>query len=115
MLQSCLNRSSWRPGCGRRDAIPHPNKSGWAATSPQTAWILTVFVEDNVNGMNAEELNEHMSRSVTDELVKSSSVNPYEYLTYVFTNAPNWDVRNHVDYLEFLMPWSHAVKSIALA
>jgi len=36
--------------------------------------VLTVFVEDNGTGMNAGELNERMSRSVTDALAKSSSV-----------------------------------------
>jgi hypothetical protein len=39
------------------------------------------------------------------ETAKENGLNPYEYLTYVFKNAPNWDVRNNPNYLEFLMPW----------
>jgi len=49
------------------------------------------------------------------ETAKESRVNPYEYLTYIFKNAPNWDIRNNVDNLELLLPWSHTVKRIALS
>ena len=40
------------------------------------------------------------------ETAKENGVNPYEYLTYVFKNAPNWDVRTNFDYLDLLMPWN---------
>ena len=49
------------------------------------------------------------------ETAKENGVNSYEYLTYIFTNAPNWDVRHNVNYLELLMPWSHSVKRIGLS
>jgi transposase len=49
------------------------------------------------------------------ETAKENGVNPYEYLTYVFKNAPNWDVRHNVNYLELLMPWSHTVKPTKLS
>ena len=40
------------------------------------------------------------------ETAKESDLNPYEYLTYVFTNAPNWNIRNDFDKLDWLMPWN---------
>jgi len=49
------------------------------------------------------------------ETAKENGVNPYVYLTHIFKNAPNWDVRNNVDYIEFLLPWSNAVKRIGLS
>jgi len=39
------------------------------------------------------------------ETAKENGLNPYEYLTYVFKNAPNWDIRNNVNNLERLLPW----------
>jgi transposase len=38
------------------------------------------------------------------ETAKENNLNPYAYLTYIFQNAPNWDIRNNLDYLQFLMP-----------
>jgi len=49
------------------------------------------------------------------ETAKENRLNPYEYLTYVFKNAPNWDVRNNADYIELLLPWSHTVKRTGLS
>ena len=39
------------------------------------------------------------------ETAKENGLNPYEYLTYVFTNAPNWDIHNNINNLERLIPW----------
>jgi hypothetical protein len=39
------------------------------------------------------------------ETAKENGLNPYEYLTYVFRNAPNWDIRNDINNLERLLPW----------
>jgi hypothetical protein len=39
------------------------------------------------------------------ETAKENGLNPHEYLVYVFTNAPNWDIRNNMDKLEQLLPW----------
>jgi transposase len=39
------------------------------------------------------------------ETAKENELNPYEYLTYVFKNAPNWDIRSNKDNLERLLPW----------
>jgi hypothetical protein len=39
------------------------------------------------------------------ETAKENGLKPYEYLTYVFGNAPNWDIRRNVDNLERLLPW----------
>jgi hypothetical protein len=49
------------------------------------------------------------------ETAKENGLNPYDYLTHIFTNAPNWDVRNNYDYIEFLLPWSHVVKRAGLS
>jgi hypothetical protein len=39
------------------------------------------------------------------ETAKENGLNPYEYLTYVFRNAPNWDIRGNADNMEQLLPW----------
>jgi len=38
------------------------------------------------------------------ETAKENGLNPFAYLTYVFTNAPNWDIRNDINALERLLP-----------
>jgi len=38
------------------------------------------------------------------ESAKENGLCPFKYLTYIFKNAPNWDIRNNPDMLEFLMP-----------
>lgn len=38
------------------------------------------------------------------ETAKENALNPFVYLTYVFTNAPNWDIRNNADLLQWLIP-----------
>jgi len=40
------------------------------------------------------------------ETAKENKVSPYEYLTYIFKNAPNWNIRNSFDYFDLLMPWN---------
>lgn len=37
------------------------------------------------------------------ETAKENGIDPYAYLTYIFKNAPNWDIRNSMD---LLMPRS---------
>ena len=39
------------------------------------------------------------------ETAKENNLNPYEYLTYIFTHAPNWDIPNNINNLERLLPW----------
>jgi len=39
------------------------------------------------------------------ETAKENGLNPYEYLAYVWRNAPNWDIRSNVNNLERLLPW----------
>jgi len=47
------------------------------------------------------------------ETCKENNVNPFDYLTFVFSNAPNWDIQNNPETIEKLLPWnckqSHAV------
>jgi len=38
------------------------------------------------------------------ETAKENGLNPYEYLIYIFKNAPNWDVSNDPDALTRLLP-----------
>ena len=39
------------------------------------------------------------------ETAKENNLNPFAYLTYIFKNAPNWDIRNNPDALQKLLPW----------
>jgi transposase len=38
------------------------------------------------------------------ETAKENGLNPYTYLTYIFRNAPNWDIRNDVNAIQNLLP-----------
>jgi len=38
------------------------------------------------------------------ETAKENGLNPFAYLTHVFTNAPNYDIRNNLDALQCLLP-----------
>lgn len=38
------------------------------------------------------------------ETAKENGLNPFKFLTHVFKNAPNWDIRNNTDMLQFLIP-----------
>jgi transposase len=38
------------------------------------------------------------------ETAKENGLNPYAYLTYIFKNAPNWNIRNDVNALQNLLP-----------
>lgn len=38
------------------------------------------------------------------ETAKENGLNPYAYLTYIFKNAPNWDIRNDINALQNLLP-----------
>jgi hypothetical protein len=39
------------------------------------------------------------------ETAKECGFNPFAYLTYIFINAPNWDIRNNLNALSLLLPW----------
>lgn len=39
------------------------------------------------------------------ETAKECGLDPYRYLTYIFKNAPNWNIRNDPNRLELLLPW----------
>ncbi|MCL2798405.1 MAG: IS66 family transposase [Firmicutes bacterium] len=40
------------------------------------------------------------------ETAKENKVNPFDYLTFVFRNAPNWDIHNHPEVIDKLLPWN---------
>jgi hypothetical protein len=39
------------------------------------------------------------------ETAKENGLNPFEYLVYVLSNAPNWNIRSNINNLERLLPW----------
>ena len=43
------------------------------------------------------------------ETAKENGVAPFDYLTFIFRNAPNWDIQNDPDALERLMPWNFRI------
>ena len=38
------------------------------------------------------------------ETAKENGLDPFSYLSHIFRNAPNWNIRNDVNMLEMLMP-----------
>ena len=38
------------------------------------------------------------------ETAKENGLNPFKYLTYIFTHAPNMDIRSDIDALQLLLP-----------
>ena len=38
------------------------------------------------------------------ETAKENGLNPSAYLTYIFKNAPNWDIQNDVNSIQKLLP-----------
>jgi transposase len=38
------------------------------------------------------------------ETAKENGINPFTYLTYIFKNAPNWDIPNNLDALNLFLP-----------
>lgn len=38
------------------------------------------------------------------ETAKENGIDPFAYLTYIFKNAPSWDIRNNLGCLQLLMP-----------
>lgn len=38
------------------------------------------------------------------ETAKENKLDPFAYLTYIFKNAPNWDIHNNIDHLQLLLP-----------
>ena len=46
------------------------------------------------------------------ETAKENGLDPYQYLTYVFKNAPNWDIKNNRDALKKLLPFADVLPKI---
>ena len=40
------------------------------------------------------------------ETAKENGLDSFKYLSYVFKNAPNWDIQNNPNYYEFILPTS---------
>lgn len=43
------------------------------------------------------------------QTAKENGLDPYKYLTYIFTNAPNMDIENHPGDIDKLMPYAQDV------
>jgi hypothetical protein len=71
------------------------------------------FVIDRKNFLFANTPRGAKSAAVIFSLIqtaKENGLNAYDYLTYVFKHAPNWDIRNNVNMLDLLLPWNYAAR-----
>lgn len=65
------------------------------------------FVIDRKNFLFANTARGAKASAITFSVIetaKENRLNPYAYLTYIFKNAPNWDIRNDVNALQSLLP-----------
>ena len=65
------------------------------------------FVIDRENFLFANTPGGAKASAVTFSIIetaKENGLNPYAYLTYIFKNAPNWDIRNNPETLPKLLP-----------
>ena len=68
---------------------------------------IKLFVIDRKNFLFANTPRGAKASAVMFSLIetaKENGLNPFEYLVYVFNNAPNWNIRNNPDALERLLP-----------
>jgi transposase len=74
------------------------------------------FVIDRKNFLFANTPGGAKASAVTFSIIetaKENGLNPFAYLTYIFRNAPNWEIRNNPEALRKLLPdavpvWCHA-------
>ena len=65
------------------------------------------FVIDRKNFLFANTPGGARASAVAFSIIqtaKENGLNPYAYLTYIFKNAPNWDIRNNPDVLKKMLP-----------
>jgi transposase len=46
------------------------------------------------------------------ETAKENQIDPFSYLAFIFHNAPNWDIQNHPEAIEQLLPWRYDNTSV---
>ena len=66
------------------------------------------FVIDRKNFLFANTPRGARSAAVIFSIIQTArenGLNAYDYLTFVFRKAPNWDIRNNPDALNLLLPW----------
>jgi len=71
------------------------------------------FVIDRKNFLFANTPRGAKSAAIIFSIIqtaKENGLNAYDYLTFVFKNAPNWDIRNNFDMLDLLLPWNHVAQ-----
>ena len=97
-------------------SMPGINVNIWNATSDGRLEIsnnraersIKPFVIGRKNWLFANTPRGAKASAIMFSIIATTTengLNPYEYLTYVFKNAPNWDIRNNIDNLERLLPW----------
>ena len=65
------------------------------------------FVIDRKNFLFANTARGAKASAVMFSLIetaKENGLNPFKYLTYIFENAPNWDIRNSLNMMDLLIP-----------
>lgn len=65
------------------------------------------FVIDRKNFLFANTPRGARASAITFSIIetaKECGLDPYRYLTYIFKNAPNWNIRNDIDRLGYLLP-----------
>ena len=68
---------------------------------------INPFVIDRKNFLFANTPRGAKASAVVFSLIetaKENGLNPFAYLTYVFSNAPNWGIRNNADAMQLLIP-----------
>jgi len=67
------------------------------------------FVIDRKNFLFCNTQSGAEASAVTFSIIATAienGLNPFAYLTYIFKNAPNWDIQNDPEALDRLMPWN---------
>ena len=72
------------------------------------------FVIDRKNFLFANTPRGARSAAVIFSIIQTArenGLNAYDYLSFVFRKAPNWDIRNNPDTFNLLLPWCEHVKN----
>jgi transposase len=73
------------------------------------------FVIDRKNFLFANTPRGARNTAIMFSIIQTANengLNAYAYLTQIFKDAPNWDIRNNPDALDLLMPWSAHVQGL---
>lgn len=103
----------WRLACdGARDAAGdcHHSRTGKnRGACAKSERSIEPFVIDRKNFLFASTPRRAKASAIMFSIIKTAKENgldPFAYLTYVFKNAPNCDIKNDIDALDSLLPHS---------